>query len=74
MTVAVKPHAQNWEGEMMIADDDARDAWQLHHEDGLTWSRVAKEMGYSEGAVRKLADAYLQRTDAAAAEHQIALF
>jgi hypothetical protein len=35
---------------------------------------VAKEMGYSEGAVRKLAAAYRQRTDAAAAEHQIALF
>ena len=59
---------------MMIADDDARDAWKLHHENGLTWSRVAKEMGCSEGAVRKLADSYQQRTDAAAAEHQIALF
>ncbi|MFC9553626.1 hypothetical protein ACFTWF_22490 [Rhodococcus sp. NPDC056960] len=56
-----------------IHTDDERDAWRLH-EDGHSWTQVARELGCTEGAARALAASYRQRTDAAANENQEALF
>lgn len=56
-----------------IHTDDERDAWNLH-EDGLSWIQVGREIGCTESAARAFAAAYQQRTDAAANEHQGALF
>ena len=53
--------------------DDERDAWQLH-ESGLSWAQVGREIGCTESDARAFADAYKQRTDAAADQAQISLF
>lgn len=53
--------------------NDERDAFQLH-ESGLSWGQIAQEIGCTEGTAQAFAAAYQQRTDAASAQLQIALF
>ncbi|MDH6291934.1 hypothetical protein [Rhodococcus opacus] len=57
----------------MLVDDYTKDAYTLHAQ-GKSWSEVARELGCTAAAAESFARAYQRRTDAAAAEHQTALF
>ncbi|QSE87030.1 hypothetical protein JWS14_48990 (plasmid) [Rhodococcus koreensis] len=58
---------------MFVDDDHLKDAHILR-EQGKDWSEVARELGCTAAAAQSFATAYQRRTDAAAAEHQTALF
>ncbi|MFD9663458.1 hypothetical protein ACFWAY_17815 [Rhodococcus sp. NPDC059968] len=57
----------------MLIDDDHKDAYTLHAQ-GKSWIEVARELGCTAAAAESFAHAYRRHTDAAAAEHQTALF
>lgn len=57
----------------MLIDDDHKDAYTLHAQ-GKSWTEVARELGCTAAAAESFAHAYRRHTDAAAAEHQTALF
>lgn len=55
----------------VTADDKL--AWQLRR-DGLGWDEIGRELDCLPAVARARAEEYERRTDAAAAESQIALF
>ena len=57
----------------MFIDDYHKDAYTLHTQ-GKSWIEVGRELGCTAAAAESFAHAYRRHTDAAAAEHQTALF
>lgn len=53
--------------------EDGRAAQDLH-DHGLSWNRIAVELGYSVATVRRLAADYSAHVDAHAHQHQTTLF
>ena len=49
-------------------------AWHMHYDEGLSWEQIAAELEEPLAAVERMAAAYEQLTDTAAADAQHVLF
>jgi hypothetical protein len=48
--------------------------WHMHHDEGMSWEQIAAELEEPLAAVERMAAAYEQLTDSAAAQAQHTLF
>ncbi|WP_020109760.1 hypothetical protein [Nocardia sp. 348MFTsu5.1] len=69
MTPAAQPG-----GPSLGVEDLHRMAWQMHHQDGMSWAHIAAELEEPLAAVERMAALYQQLTDQAADEQQHTLF
>ncbi|ORM35488.1 hypothetical protein [Williamsia sp. 1135] len=61
-------------GPVLRAEDLHRMAWHMHHDEHMSWEQIATELEEPLAAVERMAAAYEQVTDVAAAHAQHTLF
>jgi hypothetical protein len=66
--------AQAAGGRVLRAVDLQRMAWHMHHDEHISWEQIATELEEPLAAVERMAAAYEQLTNDAAAEAQHTLF
>ena len=61
-------------GPVLRAEDLHKMAWHMHYDEGMSWEQIAAELEEPLAAVERMAAAYEQLTDSAAADAQHVLF